>query len=1575
MDKPTSLFITHLRLLAALWLVMATAAVGLAQNGPIESGSGEFVPEIPASYSGSGSFFNRQLGTAFRFSYHNEGYGTQDGVVTLGTMKVFNQEGSTIFLDGHATLSDGFGGGFNTGIGYRELANLGFGPDPRRIHGISFWADGQSTSADNFFSQLGVAVESLGDSYDLRFQGNFPLERIKDGDRVDVSGATPMFEGDALMGDLQRFARDTALTVIDLEGAKRILDLEAWAFLGGYHLTGGGMDATGYRAGVRGYAVPDVSVSLQVTDDDIYHTNVVFGVTWFVGRTNRCNEPCGTLLDRFREPVLRNDYIATTQQIIDDPINPLSDALTNEQFVFVHVDRDAPAGGDGTIENPYNNLADAEAGSSEDNIVFVHSFVDSSSDLAGNFATKDGQRVLGEGLDPNGIFIDHIVNSAEQGLVSLPESSPGSQSRDAPTINGMGMVFDLADHTGNEVNNFVINGGVTAVSANLADSPHLANLVINGPTGDAISFVGVTGNSLIENSVTIDGAVDRAIYIEGGSGVIGANAVINNATDFAVEVTQRDSGSVTFGEITDTGLGVFVHDNSGGTITFSSLVELDTGANPAVHLSDNEGTTITFQELQATSSGVVATFLVEGGGTISVNDPNSSIVNTGAGSALVVRGGASATGDPSLTVLADIMNSGGGQAVDIQDMTGGAVSITGDVTDNDGTGDGILVQDNTGGTFSFAGITTLDTGANRAVTLRNNEGATVTFSNLNATAAGADTFVVEGGGTINVNDPNDTAMIANTGGGAAVRVRGDVNFDGDPTVNIAADVVNSVGGMSVDIQEMTDGGVTFSGLVDDTDGGVLIQNNTGGTFIFTDTLTVNTGSSDAVSLMNNTGATLSFNGLDITATGGSKGFSATGGGDLTVSNTNPTTISSAMGTALELDGMTISAGNVTFDMVTQTAGDPNSTGVILRDLDGTGSVTVGADTTTPGLITSSGGGVLIDGGANNITVNSDITVNNDPNNSGGHSLEVINRTGGTVLVNSEINDSETGMRIADNTGGAVNITDALMFNTDPNNDAITISGNDGGAIDFTGTSSINLDANSDGGVHLTGTNTNIDIDADITGGTGTSLDVEGDATLTMDGNITNTAGRSLHVHNQTAGSIAVTGDITDTGTGLLFQNNSGGTTSLTGTTMVTTSGTDDAVTVANNSGGTLTINGLTADTTAGSGNALVVVDNTGGSTTFINTDIDTTSGQGVSLSNNTGATISFQAIDIETTTGAGFSATGGGTLTATGTNTIDTNTGTGLNLNGMTIAGTGMAFNSVSVNGATNGILLTDLTGGQTRVGAATATGTDGDGGTLLSTNRAIQVSGVTNAVFNDITVTSTTTDAITVNHTTSAASTVVFDNLSLTTSNPAANGITVTDNGSGELDFTLQNSTVDVSAANTIGFIFNSGANTGEVDIRLQNNTITAADNEALSVNIANGTGDIQFLLTGNTVENNSATDAAAEFLVTANRTLNATIGDQSGALPFDNNSFINSNLGGTAFTMESNGAVSSINLDLRDNIGFGGTADFVLTETAGTFGVVNRDTTFGTPSGNNNGDVDFGLGNVLGDFDNLLPPIKQVD
>jgi hypothetical protein len=393
------------------------------------AGGGDLRAQDYGAPSGSGSFFSRDLGTAMRVDYNSEYYGTDKGVVAIGGMKVFSQEGSTWLLDAQGTLSDEFGGGFNAGIGYRHLTDTFWGYDSQRIRGVSFWTDGQSTTNDNWFTQLGLTIESLGDKWDARLSTYLPLEREKAaGDTIVGMLDDPFYEGHQLVGGTEVTPIDTALTVVDAEFAHRLLDLEAWAFAGYYHLGGGGYDEDGYRVGFRGYAVPDIQVSVQVSDDDLYGTNVSAGLTWFVGRTHKCNQPVGTILDRFREPVLRNDFIATTQRFETAGVNALTDNSTDEEFHFVHVDANASGGGDGSYENPYNTLDLAETNSDEDDIVLVWSGSAAAPTFtpAGTITVQEGQRWLGEGLDLDGEAVLHYVNTAELGLISLPETSDGS---------------------------------------------------------------------------------------------------------------------------------------------------------------------------------------------------------------------------------------------------------------------------------------------------------------------------------------------------------------------------------------------------------------------------------------------------------------------------------------------------------------------------------------------------------------------------------------------------------------------------------------------------------------------------------------------------------------------------------------------------------------------------------------------------------------------------------------------------------------------------------------------------------------------------------------------------------------------------------------------------------------------------------------------------------------------------------------------------------------------------------------------------------------------------------------------
>ena len=129
--------------------------------------------------------------------------------------------------------------------------------------------------------------------------------------------------------------------------------------------------------------------------------------------------------------------------------------------------------------------------------------------------------------------------------------------------------------------------------------------------------------------------------------------------------------------------------------------------------------------------------------------------------------------------------------------------------------------------------------------------------------------------------------------------------------------------------------------------------------------------------------------------------------------------------------------------------------------------------------------------------------------------------------------------------------------------------------------------------------------------------------------------------------------------------------------------------------GTGTVN-IGATISSNAGRSIDIQNRTGGTVSFTGAITDT--GQGISLNANTGSTINFTGgLSLSTTTFPGFTATGGGTVSATQNNTtivntITTTTGTALNVANTTIGASGLTFRSISANGAVNGILL-DTTG------------------------------------------------------------------------------------------------------------------------------------------------------------------------------------------------------------------------------------------------------------------------------------------
>ena len=212
--------------------------------------------------------------------------------------------------------------------------------------------------------------------------------------------------------------------------------------------------------------------------------------------------------------------------------------------------------------------------------------------------------------------------------------------------------------------------------------------------------------------------------------------------------------------------------------------------------------------------------------------------------------------------------------------------------------------------------------------------------------------------------------------------------------------------------------------------------------------------------------------------------------------------------------------------------------------------------------------------------------------------------------------------------------------------------------------------------------------------------------------ITNAAGNGLTLAN----GVEVQG-LTVSGASADGIHGDAVTTATIGSTVTVSASTQDGIDLTGAASGGISVG---ATVTGSIGRSVAVSNRTGGTTTFSGA----ITGSGIALTSNTGATVTFTApLTISSGTASAFSATGGGTVTASDlTSTLTSTTGSTLVVDSTTIGAAGLSFRSVSANGAANGIRLnaTGSSGGLTVVGGGnTSVGGNASGGTIQNTTGA----------------------------------------------------------------------------------------------------------------------------------------------------------------------------------------------------------------------------------------------------------------
>ena len=202
------------------------------------------------------------------------------------------------------------------------------------------------------------------------------------------------------------------------------------ATAGFYGYRGHGIDDFyGARGGLIYDANPNFLLGAQLQGDDQFGTTVNATAIWTPCRrtpsqcvkvccgTDSCGRPIYSRRNRVRSPFLydlvqRQNRVALARTSNVERVF-LSDPKTGERYRVVSVsnnghadyDRTAP---EGTSQNPYATIADVEAFSGQDDILFVHG----GSDFNENLTLKTGQDVIGEGST-------RVFHSVEHGDFSL----------------------------------------------------------------------------------------------------------------------------------------------------------------------------------------------------------------------------------------------------------------------------------------------------------------------------------------------------------------------------------------------------------------------------------------------------------------------------------------------------------------------------------------------------------------------------------------------------------------------------------------------------------------------------------------------------------------------------------------------------------------------------------------------------------------------------------------------------------------------------------------------------------------------------------------------------------------------------------------------------------------------------------------------------------------------------------------------------------------------------------------------------------------------------------------------------
>ena len=414
----------------------------------------------------------------------------------------------------------------------------------------------------------------------------------------------------------------------------------------------------GGRVRVGMQLLNNLTVNAEINHDDRFDTTGLVSLGWAWGTNARSTEY--SKLGRDLEATIRNDHIV---RFTEDPVFAIN-PKTGNPFNVVHVENTADdATEDGTRENPFNALADAQLASSVDDIIFVHTGDGTTNLLDTGIVLQDEQLLLGDGA-VHTLAIQNGLN------FQFGEDNPALRPI-LSNVNG-GDVVTLANW--NTVRGFNIDalGANNGISGTGVDSGTIEEVAIAGAPANGISLDQISGDWRIANT-DVNGSDGDGLLVQNAA--VGTNFEIENANFDnnlnGIQFSDSSAESIVISDTTTTNStldGIRFDSVVADSVSIASATTTTNGVN-GVAFIDTDIASLSIDSTVADGNGGNGILLSDYDGDLLSITNSSTNGNTGAG--LVLENYLNSSGNGIDAAVTGLTSDGNGQdGISIEDGAG-----------------------------------------------------------------------------------------------------------------------------------------------------------------------------------------------------------------------------------------------------------------------------------------------------------------------------------------------------------------------------------------------------------------------------------------------------------------------------------------------------------------------------------------------------------------------------------------------------------------------------------------------------------------------------------------------------------------------------------------------------------------------------------------------------------------------------------------------------------------------------------------------------------------------------------------